>query len=155
MEKDNQYALDTVADKNGALAFKDYDAIKRQLVISVANTIVPVIENKETRTNVLHKRADLNNAIKTIDRRRIDAVNDAKAIIEAQAKELNSILKAKIEEIDNAVKSYDESLLVAEVTRVEPTKPRTYVATIKFTDEKIIKKLTDLCEKNNIQLTIK
>lgn len=148
-----RFELETVSDRNtGVLVVTDFQKTLEQAKQIVAEHPITAIENDAQKKEAKAFRAVLNKVIKAIDRRRIDTVADFTQQFVSDVDEIKQVFvdleqeyKAKIEEYENAQK-----IVVSETTA-----PKKYVATVKFADEKIVKKLTEFCQKNGCELTIK
>ena len=149
----DRFELDTISDRaTGVLAIKD-----REQTFALAQQIVSeypafLITNDADKKVAKELRAKYNKVIKAIDRRRIDTVNDYTTDFANSCNELKAIFETVERQFKENIESYEEAQKVV-VGDVSVTKK--YVATIKFTDERIVKKLTDFCTKNNCELTIK
>lgn len=148
-----RFELETVSDRNtGVLVVTDFQKTLEQAKQIVAEHPITAIENDAQKKEAKAFRAVLNKVIKAIDRRRIDTVADFTQQFVSDVDEIKRVFvdleqeyKAKIEEYENAQK-----IVVSETAA-----PKKYVATVKFADEKIVKKLTEFCQKNGCELTIK
>lgn len=150
-----KFELDTVADFNsGTLTIVGgYDKALETVNEILANPDYqpPVITDKESFKLAKERRALLNNAIKQIDRRRIDAVNDFTIDFTEGCNNLKNKFAEREREFKAAIDQWTES----QKTVTAETTTKKFTATIKFTDEKLVKKLTDFCTENNCELTIK
>lgn len=152
-EKIDAFELDTISDrKTGVLAIKDFDATLQTARTIVAENPVPVIENDVQKKEAKAFRATLNKVIKAIDRRRIDTVADYTSDFEESCKQIKAVFVELEEGYKAEIERYEKS---QELASVEAEVARKYVATVKFTDPKLVKKLTDFCAKNGCELTIK
>ena len=148
------FEMETISDKKtNVLAVKDFDLTLAKAKRIVAEHPVPTIENDDQKKAAKAFRATLNKVIKAVERRRIDSVADFTAEFEASCKEIVAVFYDAERGYKAAIEAYEDSLKVASVEAEQPA--RKYVATIKFTDEKIIKKLTEFCAKYGLEATIK
>lgn len=97
-------------------------------------------------------KASFNKIVKAIDRRRIDTIADYTTSFTNECNALKHRFESRVGEFEEELKRYEDT---QRETIVEQEKARKYVATVKFYDEKIIKKLTDFCTKNGCELVIK
>ena len=147
------FELETISDrKTGVLAIKGFDETLQTARQIVAEHPVQTIENDAQKKEAKAFRATLNKVIKAIDSRRIDTVADYTADFEKACKEIKNVFSELEQGYKAEIERYEKSLEVASVETAPTTK---YVATIKFTDPKLIKKLTDFCAKNGCDLSIK
>lgn len=147
------FELETISDrKTGVLAIRDYDATLQTARQIVAEHPVPTIENDAQKKEAKAFRAILNKVIKAIDRRRIDTVADYTSDFEDACKGIKNVFSELEQGYKAEIERYEKSLEVASVETAPTTK---FVATIKFTDPKLVKKLTDFCTKNGCDLSIK
>jgi len=151
----DSFELDTVADKKtGTLAVKNRDETLAtvQAILNSPAYQVPIITNDKENKEAKEKRATLNKAIKEIDRRRIDTIAE---FTQDFADDCNLIKEAFSERERGFKAAIDGYVASQKVEAVEIASGKKYVATIKFTDEKIIEKLKTFCEKNKCDLVIK
>lgn len=153
-EKELVFELDTVASKDEGLCIrggyeKTLALVKDILVAHPSYDITNDAEKKQAKET----RATLKKCIDAIDRTRIDAVADYTKAFTDQCNEIKALFEERRKEFDTKIKTYEESqkVVVADTTKAG----KKYTATIKFTDEKLVKKLTDFCAKNGCELTIK
>lgn len=154
-EEKNLFELDTVVDKEkGVIAIQGGYEQTLALVNSILNAH-PVFEilNDEDKKKAKELRADFNKCVKAVDRRRIDSIEDFTLEFTEQCNAIKGILDARRLEFDEKIKAYEDAQKIVVADNTVATKK--YVATIKFTDEKLVKKLTDFCSKNNCELSIK
>jgi len=152
-EKVEAFELETISDKTtGVLAIKDFEATLETAKRIVAENPVPVIDNDEAKKEAKAFRATINKVVKAIDRRRIDTIADYTQDFADKCNQIKALLDDLQKGYGKAITDYEDSQK-AVVADTAPAKK--YTATIKFTDEKLIKKLTDFCLKNNCELTIK
>lgn len=149
----NKFELETIADRNnGILAVKDFES-NLQLVtnaLSVYQNIV--INTEEEKKELKSKRAELNKIIKAIDRKRIDTLTQFCDDFEIQCNTIKEQFDIAQKTIGEKVKEFEDNQKVA----VEEGKSITkYTATLKFYDERVIKKLQEFAIKNCCELTIK
>ena len=147
------FALETIADKeNGVLVVKDYEENLKLVTEFLAVYSDIVITNDVEKKAFKEKRAELNKVVKAIDRKRIDTVADYVSDFEAQCKVFHDLFDNAQKAIGEKVKEYEDKQKVAIENAASITK---YTATLKFTDESIIKKLQEFAVKNGCELTIK
>lgn len=150
-----QFELETISDSSkGVLAVKDFEStieIAKKIVASFATP--EVITSREQRKACFDFRANCNHSIKQIDRERIDTIEDFTSQFAEQCNAIKAIFDEKQKEIGEKIKAFDESQKLVSSPTVNATKLIT--AKIKFpNDEKLIKKLTDFCAKNGIELSL-
>lgn len=147
------FELETISDrKTGVLAIKGFDETLQTARQIVAEHPVPEIGNDAQKKEAKAFRATLNKVIKAIDRRRIDTVADYTSDFEEACKQIKDVFSELEQGYKAEIERYEKSQEIASVETAPTTK---YVATIKFTDPKLVKKLTDFCAKNGCDLSIK
>lgn len=147
------FEMETISDKKtGVLIVKDFDSTIETARQIVAQHPVPTIESDEQKKVAKAFRATLNKVIKAIDRRRIDTVAEYTEEFEKSCNEIKGIFTEAERSYKTAIEAYEEAQKIASVAE-EPTKR--YVCTIKFSDEKLIKKITEFCVKYGLEATIK
>jgi len=146
------FELETVSDKeNGVLIVKDFEENLNNVKEVLSAYDVIEINNDEEKADFKKTRATFNKIIKAIDRKRIDTIADYCNTFEEQCNAIKELFDMAQLKIAEKVKEYEEKQKLA-TANGNATK---YVATLKFTDEKIIKKLQDFAVKNGCELTIK
>jgi len=149
-----KFELDVVADKKtGLIAVSGKDNVWAIARAIVAQATPFVIQDELGKKKMKGWRADLQKIITAIDRKRIDTIADFTSDFTSECNELKEFFTQARNLLDVEIHKYEDSqkLVVGAVA----TGTKKYTATIKFTDEKLIKKLTDFCEKNGCELTIK
>ncbi len=150
MEKEIYFELDTVADtENGIIKINDYN-----YSLGLVNKILDenpafIIESEEAYKDIYKTRAKLNKIVDAIDRKRIDTIDDFTAIFREQCNTLKLLLSKRIGEYTEEIKKWKES------QNENTTTKKLITATLKFYDEKLIKKIKDFAVKNNIDFKIK
>lgn len=153
-EKIEKFELDTIVDtENGVLDIKGGFEKTLALALEIVNqNQVFEIVNDSDKKRAKEIRANLNKVVKAIDRRRIDTIADYTIQFTENCNAIKKLFEDRAAEFKAVIDAYEESqkLVVGEEAGT-----KRYTATIKFTDEKLIKKLTDFCTKNGCELTIK
>lgn len=153
-EKIEKFELDTIVDvEHGVLEIKG----GFENTIALATEIInqnPVfeIQNDSDKKRAKEIRASLNKVVKAIDRRRIDTITDFTTQFTTNCNAVKKLFEDRAAEFAQVINAYEESQKVV-VGGTDTIKK--YTATIKFTDEKLKKKLTDFCTKYGCELTIK
>lgn len=150
---DIKFELEVISDREkGILKVSDYEEnLKNAREILALYPIID-IENDEQKKVYKTVRATFNKFVKAIDRKRIDTVSDYCITFEEQCNEIKNLFDDAQKAIGEKVKEYEDKQKVVVADTTATTK---YTATLKFTDEKIIKKLQDFAIKNGCELTIK
>ena len=150
---DIKFELEVISDReNGILKVSDYEEnIKNAREILALYPIID-IENDEQKKVYKTVRATFNKFVKAIDRKRIDTVSDYCITFEEQCNEIKNLFDDAQKAMGEKIKEYEDKQKVVVADTTATTK---YTATLKFTDEKIIKKLQDFAVKNGCELTIK
>ena len=149
-EEKRELVLDS-KEINGVFQVSNYDEILANLQdILCTDYKVFKITNEDEYRELKDKRARLNKVIESIDRRRIDTIEELTKTYEYQCRQLKNIVNERKLELAQEIKIWADSK--KEV--VVDTKKK-ITATIKYYDEKISKKLEDFCRKNGCELTIK
>lgn len=154
MEKVDVFELETAVDsQSGTLVVVGG---RENAIQSVNNFLAqyPIFEilNDNDKKRAKEIRTGLNKCIDSIDRRRIDSVLDFTYQFQTECNELKDLFVERKNEFDKRIKDYEQSQKVVVATNNAVKK---YTAVIKFTDEKLIKKLTDFCTKNGCELSFK
>lgn len=148
-----RFELETISDRStGVLVVRDFDKALATAKEIVAQHPISTIETDAQKKDAKAFRATLNKVIKAIDRRRIDTIADFATGFEQSCNEIKAVFSELERQYKTEIEAYEERQKAA---TVEAPEVKQYVATIKFTDEKLIKKLTDFCTKNGCALTIK
>lgn len=148
----DKFELDVVSDKSrGVIALSGKERTWQIARAIVAQTTPFVITDDVGKKVMKGWRADLKKIIDAIDRKRIDTIDDFTQEFASECNSLKTFFESARNAIDIEIKKYEEAQKAVSNT----VKPKKYVATVKFTDEKLIKKLTDFCTKNGCELTIK
>ena len=150
---DIKFELEVISDReNGILKVSDYEEnLKNAREILALYPIID-IENDEQKKVYKTVRATFNKFVKAIDRKRIDTVSDYCITFEEQCNEIKNLFDDAQKAMGEKIKEYEDKQKVVVADTTATTK---YTATLKFTDEKIIKKLQDFAIKNGCELTIK
>ena len=149
-----KFDLDVVSDKaTGVIAVSGKERTWETARAIIAQTPLFVIQDDYGKKRMKGWRADIKKIIDAIDRKRIDTIADFTHDFTSECNELKELFETHRKELDEEIKRYEEAQKV--VVGNVSTSAKKYTATIKFTDEKLIKKLTDFCEKNGCELTIK
>ena len=149
----NKFELETISDReNGVLKVRDFEKNYELVANALAVYQNFDIRTDEEKKDYKAKRAELNKIVKAIDRKRIDTVADYCTEFEYQCNTIKDLFDCAQRVIGEKVKAYEDSQKVALENGKGTIK---YTATLKFTDEKIIKKLQDFAVKNGCELTIK
>ena len=147
-----KFELETISDKErGVLTVKDYESNIALVADSLAVYKDFEIRTEEEKKDYKKKRAEINSIIKAIDRKRIDTVADYCCVFEDQCNQIKDLFNEAQLAIAEKVKEWEDRQKVV----AESGKTTRFTATLKFTDEKIIKKLQDFAVKNGCELTIK
>jgi len=150
---DIKFELEVISDReNGILKVSDYEEnLKNAREILALYPIID-IENDEQKKVYKTVRSTFNKFVKAIDRKRIDTVSDYCITFEQQCNEIKNLFDDAQKAMGEKIKEYEDKQKVVVADTTATTK---YTATLKFTDEKIIKKLQDFAIKNGCELTIK
>ncbi len=149
-----KFELDVISDRQtGVIAINGKERTWEIAKAIVAQTALFVIQDDAGKKLMKGWHADLNKIISAIDRKRIDTIADFTSDFTTECNELKDFLNEHRLKLNEEIKRYEESQKVVVATGTTTLKK--YTATIKFTDEKLIKKLTDFCQKNGCELTIK
>ena len=149
MEK-RDLSLESISS-NGVLIVKDYERLNNDIAQELEESYqVFEINSEEEYQELKKKRVRINHLIDSLDTRRKDVIKDTTLTFNEQCKALINILDARQKAIGDELKKWKDS----QKEVVVDTKKK-IVATIKYYDEKISKKLEDFCKKNNCELTIK
>jgi len=152
-EEELKFELDTVSDRNtGVLAVADYDN-----TLALAKRILeehPVFEitNDDDKKVAKNLRASFNKIVKSIDRRRIDTVADFTTDFTEQCNNIKVLFDDAQKALGERINAYEEA---QKTVAVEGAKVTKYTATLKFTDPKVVDKLTAFAQKYGCELTIK
>lgn len=149
------FELETISDKeNGVLIVKDYEENVKKVEEILEH--FPVVEITDDAQKKMYKeaRATFNKFVKAIDHKRIDTVSDYCVSFEEQCNAIKALFNVRQAEIGAKIKEYEDKQKAVVISAPIDTK-KTYTATLKFTDEKLIKKLEDFAIKNGCELTIK
>ena len=153
-EEELKFELETVSSKEDGLCIRGGYANTVALVNKILDAYPSYeVTNDTQKKQAKETRATLKKCITAIDRNRIDSIADYTAQFTEQCNAIKALFEERWKEFDENIKSYEESQKIVSAGELKPNKK--YTATIKFTDEKLIKKLTDFCEKNGCELTIK
>lgn len=148
----NKFELETISDKErGILTVKDYESNVALVADSLEVYQHIEIRTEDEKKDYKKKRAAINAIIKAIDRKRIDTVADYCSVFEEQCNTIKKLFDDAQQAIADKVKEWEDQQKVV----AETGKGTRFTATLKFTDEKIIKKLQDFAVKNGCELTIK
>ena len=149
------FELETISNREtGTLVVKDFDTTYALAEKIIAEHPIVKIENDEVKKQFKATRATFNKIVKAIDRKRIDTLSEFGFEFEGQCNLIKHLFEEHQARMGEAIKEYEDSqkLVVAEG---ETAKPKVITATLKFYDEKIVKKLTDFAQKNGCELSIK
>lgn len=152
-EEEIKFELDTVADKTtGVLAVSSYEN-----TLAVAKKILeehPVFEiaNDDDKKVAKNLRASFNKIVKAIDRRRIDTIADFTTEFTEQCNNIKNLFDDAQKALGEKISAYEEAQKAAVVEAAKVTK---FTATLKFTDPKVVDKLTKFAQTNNCELVIK
>lgn len=152
-EKEIQFEIATTTNEQEGLVLEGgYEKTVALVNALLAEHPVFDITNDEQKKKAKDLRATFKKCVDSVDRTRIDAIADYTATFTEQCNTIKALLEQRRVEFDTKIKAYE-----AEQKAVVGTQPaaKKFTATIKFTDEKIKKKLTDFCVKNGCELTIK
>lgn len=136
-------------DTGEGLILKNYETLKEDINKILESNPTYIITDNSQLKEAKNFRAKLNKTIKNIDRMRIDAITDLTSTFTKQCNELVDLIDKKQKEIGKEVKTYEDSkklVIVETKTKI--------IATLKFFDEKLIKKITEFAEKNDCELSI-
>lgn len=151
-EEKEMFELETISDKTtNVLCVKDFE---KQLAL--AQKILedhPVFEilTDDDKKEAKAIRASLNKVVKAVDRRRIDDIADYTNAFSEQCKQISALFDARQKEFGEKINAYEDAHK-AVVGVAAPTK---ITATLKYTDPKITKLLTDFATKHGCELVIK
>lgn len=151
-ENVQNFELDVVSDKKtGLIAVKDKEHVWEIAKELVSRTPVFIIEDKEGLKKAKGWHADINAIIKGIDRKRIDTIEDFTSDFANDCNELKEFLVQHLALIKEEIKTYeDKQKAVLGTTAVKK-----FTATLKFTDPKVVDKLTKFAQQNGCELVIK
>ena len=151
----NTFELETIekAHDGAIIEIKNFDETLRNAIEIVENNPAYVITNDTEKKAAKETRANFNKVIKAINQKRISDVDNLVSLYEDQCKQIVTIFDNAQKEFGEQIKTYEEQQKAKDTIVSQDAK--TYIATLTFTDEKLIKKLTDFCDKNNITLIIK
>ena len=153
MDEELRFELETVSSRERGLEILGGFDNTLTVVYKILE-MYPAFEvtNDTEKKQAKELRATFKKCIESIDRTRIDSIADYVATFTEQCNTIKALFEARRLEFDKAIKDYEASQKAVLGTA---TTVKKYTATIKFTDEKLIKKLTDFCEKNGCELVIK
>lgn len=151
-ENIKNFELDVVSDKKtGLIAIKDKENLWEVVKELVNRTPAFVIEDKEGLKRAKGWHADINAIIKGIDRKRIDTVEDFTSDFTNDCNELKNFLVQHLAQIKEEIKAYEDKQKAVVGTNTVSK----FTAILKFTDAKLIDKLTKFAQTNGCELTIK
>ena len=149
------FELETISNREtGTLVVKDFDATYALAEKIIAEHPIVKIENDEVKKQIKATRATFNKIVKAIDRKRIDTLAEFGFEFEAQCNLIKQVFDKHQAKMGEVIKEYEDSQKLV-VSEGETAKPKVITATLKFYDEKIVKKLTDFAQKNGCELSIK
>lgn len=151
--KSNIIELDTFKNVQGKLEVSRYEEVINQVGYFLDERPVFELTSEEDHKRAKEVRAEINKVLGLIKRRRIDAVADFVGLYEEQCKTIERCLDKRQKEFGAAISDYEEKVKSEDV--VASATAKIYTATLTFTDEKLIKKISDFAEKNNCELNIK
>lgn len=147
------FELETISNReDGVLMVKDFANTYATAQKIIEEHPIVTIETDEQKKIAKATRATLNKIVKAIDRKRIDTLNDFGYAFEEQCNCIKTLFDNHASALGEKIKEYEESQKLAVS---ETAKQKVITATLKFYDEKIIKKLTDFAQKNGCELSIK
>lgn len=152
-EEEIKFELDTVSDRaTGLLAVSDYET-----TLAVTQKILdehPVFEiaTDDDKKAAKALRSSFNKVVKAIDRRRIDTIADFTTEFTEQCNTIKNMFDERQKVLGEKISAYEEA---QKTVAVEGAKVTKYTATLKFTDPKIVDKLTVFAQKNGCELVIK
>ena len=152
-EEEIKFELDTVSDRStGVLKVNDYESTlelaKHILDVHPVFEILTDADKKEAKA----LRATYNKIVKEIDRRRIDTIADFTTEFREQCNSIKELFDNAQKELGQRILAYEEEHKAAVVEGDKVTK---YTATLKFTDPKLVDKLTQFAQKYGCELVIK
>lgn len=148
-----EFELVTINDKvNNVLKVKDFEKTLQTAKDIVASANL-VITNDADKKLAKETRATFNKVVKAIDRKRIDDTNDFISQFNDECNQIKSIFDEAQKKLGEDINAYEEAHKVVVVESA--TTSKTYVATLKFSDPKIVDKLTKFAQTNGCELSIK
>lgn len=153
-EKEVKFELEVVSDKErGVLKLGDYEKSLETANAILANNPVFVINDDNDKKIAKDTRARLNKVAEQVNRVRIDSIDEFTKEFANQCKEIADKFKTRANEFGEIIKPYEEAqkVIAGEIV----SKPKVITCTVKFYDEKILKKLADFCTKNGCELAVK
>lgn len=150
MEQEKSFDLVSVNNK-GTLEIFSYESFLEGVKNYISANKVFIIQDKSDLKVAREIRAEINKKIKTIDRFRIDSIDDFVCLFASQCKEITSLLSEHQKAFGEAIKTYEENQKAVSTI----AKPKVITATLKFYDEKIIEKLEQFASENNCEMTFK
>ena len=152
MEEKEMFELETISDREThVLCVKDYDIQLAKVQKILEDHPVFEITNDEEKKAAKAIRSSFNKAVKAIDRRRIDDINEFTESFSEQCKSLALLLDERQKEFGEKINAYEEANKVV----VGDTALKKITATVKYTDPKITEKLRKFCVTNGCELVIK
>lgn len=148
-----EFELVTVNDKETkVLKVLDFEKTlaKAQEIVSSANL---VITNDDDKKLAKETRATFNKIVKAIDRKRIDDSTDFVSRFIEECNAIKQVFDDAQKKLGEEITAYEEAHKVVVVESNEAAKK--YTATLKFTDPKVVDKLTKFATTNGCELTIK
>lgn len=147
-----EFELVTINDKvNNVLKVKDFEKTLQTAKDIVASANL-VITNDADKKLAKETRATFNKVVKAIDRKRIDDTNDFISQFNDECNQIKSIFDEAQKKLGEDINAYEEA---HKVVVVESATVAKFVATLKFSDPKVVDKLKTFAEKNGCELSIK
>lgn len=151
-ENIQNFELDVVSDKKtGLIAVRDKERVWEIAKELVNRTPAFVIEDKEGLKRAKGWHADINAIIKGIDRKRIDTIEDFTSDFANDCNELKNFLVQHLALLKEEIKTYEDKQKAV----IGTATVKKFTATLKFSDPKIVDKLTKFAQTNGCELTIK
>lgn len=151
--KSNIVELEEEHTSAGNLVVKEYETVFNQVATFLDARPVFELTTDDDQKRAKEVRAEINKVLGLIKRRRIDVIADFTGVYEEQCKTIERLLDTRQKEFGKAISDYEEKVKSEDV--VASAAAKVYTATLKFTDEKLINKISEFAEKNNCELNIK
>lgn len=153
MQEKRKFELETTR-KDGRLVIKNYESTLELAKEKCEEYPAFIIQNEQDYKEMKDKRALFNNAVKSLDRRRIDETNEFVGEYVEQAKNIAKVFKDHSAKIDAEIKAYEKKTKDNSVESAKTFKPIKYTATIECYDKNIIDELKEFCEKKNCSIVV-
>ena len=150
---ENTFELESVVKTENAIEIKNYESTFEAAKALIDSHPIYVIMDDTQKGEAKKVRANFNKIKDAIKNKRLSDINVLTGEYEKHMKSLEKLFDDAQKQWGEEIKTYENKEKASDV--VVETKAKEFTATITFTDEKMIKKLTDFCEKNNLTITIK